>query len=50
MKQAEYPTAKSCSGFVPGLLDPGGLSCTSSAPSLLRPVPSRPLVVWVLAV
>jgi len=48
MKQADQPMANNyCSGLVPGLSLPGVASLTSRAPSLERPAPSRPQVVWV---
>src|SRR5713101_7462765 len=49
-KQADQPAAKSCSGLVPLLAVPGDESLTSRRPSELRDAPSRPPVVWVLAV
>src|SRR4030088_3450085 len=50
MKQADQPAANICSGFVPTRVDPGAESLTSKRPSELRDAPSRPPVVWVLAV
>src|ERR1700731_3273618 len=49
-KQADHPAANSCSGFVPAPGAPGIESLMSSRRSELRDVPSRPPVVWVLAV
>src|SRR5882724_3712024 len=50
MKQADHPAANSCSGVVPPPRLPGRASLTSRRPSELREAPSRPPVVWVLAV
>src|SRR6266851_3778889 len=54
MKQADQPAANSCSGLVPGLSAPpicfGTDSLISRRPSELRDAPSRPPVVWALAV
>src|SRR6185295_2598872 len=50
MKQADQPAANSCSGLVPLPLVPGVDSFTSRRPSEVRDAPSRPPVVWVLAV
>src|SRR5262245_3109583 len=44
-KHAEYPAAKSCSGFVPGPFEPGGEICRLIFPSGLVLRPSRPAVV-----
>ena len=49
-KQADQAAAKSCSGLVPAPRVPGVESLTSSRPSSLREVPSRPPVVRVRAV
>jgi hypothetical protein len=53
-KQAAYPTANSCSGFVPGPPEPpisfGTSSSTSSRPSLVAECPSRPPVAVASAV
>src|SRR5262245_50627611 len=50
MKQADQPAANSCSGLVPPPAVPGDDSLTSRRPSELREAPSRPPVVWALAV
>src|SRR5262249_5552717 len=50
MKQADQPAANSCSGLVPVPGVPGVESFTSSRPSEVREAPSRPPVVWALAV
>src|SRR5215468_9336212 len=50
-KQADQPTANSCSGLVLIRGEPGVESLTSRRPSELRETPfSRPPLVWVLAV
>ena len=50
MKHADQPAANNCSGLVPVPDVPGDESLTSRRPSELRDAPSRPPVVWVLAV
>src|ERR1700737_1438427 len=50
IKQADQPAANSCSGLVPPPAVPGVDSFTSRRPSLVREAPSRPPVVWVIAV
>jgi hypothetical protein len=52
-KQAAYPAANSCSGFVapPGPpISFGGFRCTSSRPSSVTACPDRPPVAVALAV
>src|SRR5262245_9053813 len=49
-KHADQPAANSCSGLVPVPAAPGAESLTSRRPSDVRDAPSRPPVVWVLAV
>src|ERR1019366_10335385 len=49
-KQADQPAANSCSGLVPLPAAPGDESLMSRRPSEVRDAPSRPPVVWALAV
>ena len=49
-QQTDQPAANNCSGLVPTPAVPGVESLTSKRPSVLREAPSRPPVVWVLAV
>src|SRR4051795_128030 len=49
-KEADQPAPNNCSGFVPTPGPPGLENCTSRWPSELRDAPSRPPVVWTLAV
>src|SRR5580704_19733029 len=49
-KHADQPAANNSSGLVPLPGAPGIDSLTSRRPSLVREAPSRPPVVWALAV